>query len=72
MTPGLRPKRPEGREKRHETPLQPPPHPAPKPRSTKSPAASPLFSSLLMQPMTLMSTGSYSEPAGAYLVCVLY
>ena len=26
----------------------------------------------LVQPMTLMTTGLYSEPAGAYLVCVLY
>jgi GNAT superfamily N-acetyltransferase len=26
----------------------------------------------LIAPMTLMTTGQYSEPAGAYLVCVLY
>ena len=26
----------------------------------------------LVQPMTLMTTGLYNEPAGAYLVCVLY
>lgn len=26
----------------------------------------------LMQPMTLMTTGLYNEPSGAYLVCVLY
>jgi hypothetical protein len=26
----------------------------------------------LVQPMTLMTTGLYNEPAGAYLACVLY
>lgn len=26
----------------------------------------------LIAPMTLMTTGLYNEPAGAYLVCVLY
>ncbi len=26
----------------------------------------------LVQPMTLMTTGLYSEPAGAYLACILY
>jgi len=26
----------------------------------------------LVAPMTLMTTGLYNEPAGAYLVCVLY
>jgi hypothetical protein len=26
----------------------------------------------LVEPMTLMTTGLYNEPAGAYLVCVLY
>jgi len=28
--------------------------------------------STLVAPMTLMTTGLYNEPAGAYLVCVLY
>lgn len=28
--------------------------------------------SRVMQPMTLMSTGLYNEPSGAYLVCILY